>query len=71
MLDEYHVEERTSTRHKFKTVVSYTRLGSRRPNMPPSMIGEEEVPLTPMIAQRALDGFTSGLRVVRWHDIRR
>jgi len=71
VLDEYHVEERTSTKHKFKSIASYERLRSRRSHMPPGTLGEEDVRLTPMIAQRALDDFTSGLRVVRWNDIRR
>jgi hypothetical protein len=63
VLDEYVVEERPSLRHKFREVGSYERLRGQRHSGTASDIREGDVPLTPIIAQRALDEFTRDLRV--------
>ena len=63
VLDDYAVEERPSLRHKFRTVASYERLRGHRHSGMTSDIQETDVPLTPAVAQRALDDFTSHLRI--------
>jgi hypothetical protein len=70
VLNEYVVETRPSRRHAYKVARAYTRLSSSRWR-DGSVVDEEDVPLTPAIAERALREYVSQLRVVRWSEVRR
>lgn len=55
LVDRYEVQERPSTRHKFKTVRKWVRLGNARENS----IRKEDVPLTDDIRKEAVEAYAA------------
>jgi hypothetical protein len=65
VLDKFEIEERASSRHKFKSVAQYGRLEREFGHL-----REQDVPLTPAVRERALREFCGSLRVVTWKQLR-
>lgn len=72
VLERYAEEERETARHKYRARREHQRLGHHRKMYLHDLeqVAEADVPLPDWVKARALEEFTSKVKVVKWGDKR-